>query len=83
MAVDRNAVLKRHKSNVKNGNRLGMNRSTVWKIVKKFQETGNTLDRPGRGKNGVAAPLNSLKSRGKSCDKTRAEATAPWPPQSV
>ena len=27
-----------------------MNRSTVWKIVKKFQETGNTFERPGRGR---------------------------------
>ena len=54
MAVDRNAVIKLHKggeSNVEIAKRLDMNRSTVWKIVKKFQETGSTLDRPGRRRN--------------------------------
>ena len=53
MAVDWNAVIKLHKSgksNVEIAKRLDMNRSTLWKIVKKFQETGNTPDRPGRGR---------------------------------
>ena len=53
MAVDRNAMIKLHKSensNVEIAKRLDMNRSTVWKIVKKFQETGNTFDQPGRGR---------------------------------
>ena len=27
-----------------------MNCSTVWKIVKKFKETGTTSDKPGRGR---------------------------------
>ena len=27
-----------------------MNRTAAWKIVKKFQEIGNTLNRPGRGR---------------------------------
>ncbi|KAF2359309.1 Homeobox domain-like [Trinorchestia longiramus] len=27
-----------------------MNRSTVWKIVKKFKEIGTTSDKPGRGR---------------------------------
>ena len=27
-----------------------MNRSTVWKVVEKFKETGTTLDTPGRGR---------------------------------
>ena len=54
MAADRNAVIKFHKSeksNVEIAKRLDMNSLTVWKIVKKFQETGNTIDRPRRGKN--------------------------------
>ena len=53
MAIDRNIVIKLHKSgetNVEIAKRLKMNRSTVWKIVKKFKETGNTLDREGRGR---------------------------------
>ena len=60
MTVDRNVVIKLHKSgksNVEIAKRLDMNRSTVWKIMKKFQETGNTLDRPGRGrKRSVRSP---------------------------
>ena len=53
MAVDRNALIKLHKrekSNVEVAKRLDMNRSTVWKIVKKFQVIKNNLDRPGRGR---------------------------------
>ena len=53
MAVDRNLVIKLNKSgesNVAIAKRLKMNRSTVWKIVKKFKETGSTLDRAGRGR---------------------------------
>ena len=40
MAVDRNAVIKLYKSeksNVEIVKQLSMNRSTVWKIVKKFR----------------------------------------------
>ena len=83
MAVDRNAVIKLYKSgksNIEIAKRLYMKRS---KIVRKFQKTGNTLDRPGLRKNGVSAPLNSSKIRGKSCDETLAEAAKPWPPQPV
>ena len=60
MAVYQNAVIKLHKSgksNVAIAKRLDTNRSTVWKMVKKFQETGNTIDRPERGrKRSVRSP---------------------------
>ena len=60
MTVNQNLVIKLHKSgksNVEIAKRLDMNRSTVWNIVKKFQETENTLDRPGRGrKRSVRSP---------------------------
>ena len=60
MAVDRKTVIKLHKigeTNVEIAKRLKMNRSTVWKIVQKFKETGNTLDREGRGRKGtIRAP---------------------------
>ena len=52
MAVDRNIVIKCHmqsESNSSIAKRLQMNRTTSWKIVKKFKETGTTLDKPGRG----------------------------------
>ena len=70
MAVDRNAVIKLHKSgnsNVEIAKRMDMNHSTVWKIVKKFQETGNTDQRPEE--NGVSAPLNSPKHEEKVATK--------------
>ena len=53
MTADRNAVIELHKSgkgNVEIAKRLDMNRSTMWKIVKKFLETGSTLDRRERGR---------------------------------
>ena len=53
MSVDRNAVTglhKNEKSNVEITKWLNTNRSTVWRSVKKFQVTENTLDRPGLGR---------------------------------
>ena len=64
MAVDRNAMIKLHKSgnsNVEIEKRLDMNCSTMWKIVK-FQETGNTHDRPGRGRKRSARSSQLLKN---------------------
>ena len=74
MAVDRNAVIRLYKSgknNIEIAKRLNMNRSTVWRIVKKFQETGNTLDRPRRGKK-TECPLPSTpqKYEGKAATKS-------------
>ena len=65
MAAHRNAVIKLHKSGksyVESAKRLDMNRSTASKIVKKFQETGNTLDRPGRERKPSARSPQLLKS---------------------
>ena len=60
MAVDRNVVSKVQKVGkvmLKISKRLDMNRSTVWKTVKKLKETENTLDRPARGrKRSVRSP---------------------------
>ena len=74
MAVDRNGVIKLHKSgksNVEIEKRLDMNRNTLWNIVKKFQETENTLDRPGgERKQSVRFP-NSLKHEGKAAEIPR------------
>ena len=67
MAVHRNAVIKLHKSrksNVEIAKRQDINHSMVWKIVKKFQETENTLGRQGAEENGVSASLNSSETRG-------------------
>ena len=63
--ADRNAVIKLSKSgksNVEIAKLLDMNRSTVWKIVKKFQEAGKTLDRPGRGRKSSVRSPQLLKS---------------------
>ena len=61
MSIDCNIVIKLHKSGESNSEiakRLKMNRTTVWKIIKKFQEIGTTLDREGRGRNRLFVPLN-------------------------
>ena len=47
MSIDRNIVIKLHKSgesNNKIAKQLETNCTTVWKIIKKFQEIGTTLD---------------------------------------
>ena len=65
MAVDRNIVIKLHKSgeiNVKIAKRLKMSRSTVWKIVEKFKETSNTLDREGHGRKQSICTLQLIKN---------------------
>ena len=53
MSIDCNIVIKLHKSGESNNEiakRLKINRTTVWKIIKKFQEIGSILDREGRGR---------------------------------
>ena len=50
MSIDRNIVIKLCKSGESNSEiakQLKMNCTTVWKIIKKFQEIGTTLDREG------------------------------------
>ena len=72
MVVDRNTVIKLHKSgetNVKIPKWLKMNRSTVWKIVKKFKETGNTLDRKGRGRKRSIRTLQLIKNMRKKLQR--------------
>ena len=85
MTVDRNVVIKLYKSrnsNVEIAKRLDMNRSTVWKIVNKFQETGNTLDRPGHGRKRSVRSLQLLKNtREKLRRNPRLEEVKAWPPQ--
>ena len=59
MAVDQNIVIKLHKSsatNVEITKQLKINCLTVWKIVKKFKETSNTLDREGQSRKKIHIP---------------------------
>ena len=63
MAVDRNIVIhKSGKSNVEIAKQLVMNHSTVWKIVKKFKETSNTIDRKGQGRKQSICTLQLIKN---------------------
>ena len=64
MTLNQNAMIKlykRGKSRVEIAKRLDMNCSTVWKNVKKFQETGIPLTDQAAEENGVSAdsPLSS------------------------
>ena len=53
MAVDRNTIITLHKKGESNSciaKKLQIRRETVWKVVKKFKETGGTCNRPGQGR---------------------------------
>ena len=53
MAVDRNTIGTLHKKSESNScitKKLHIHRETVWKVVKKFKETGETCNWPGQGR---------------------------------
>jgi transposase len=53
MVVDRNAIVTLHEKGESNSGiakKLQIRRDTVWKVVKKFKETGETCNRPGQGR---------------------------------
>ena len=54
MAVYRNIIVTLHKKGESNSciaKRLHIRRETVWKVVKKFKETGEACNRLGQGRN--------------------------------
>ena len=86
MAVDRKTVIKLHKiceTNVEIAKRLKINRLTVWKIVKKFKETGNTLDREGRGRKRTICTPQLIKNTGEKLRRNPPEIAGHWPQQLV
>ena len=53
MAIDRDTIVSLHKkseSNLTIAKELQIRRETIWKVVKKFRETGQTSNRPGQGR---------------------------------
>ena len=81
MTVDRNIVIKFHKQGESNSliaKRLKMNRTTVWKIVKKFNETGKTLDKPGRGRKRTVCTPKLVKTRERSYVIIRIDLIENW-----
>ena len=53
MAVDRNRIVTLHKKGESNSciaKKLHIRRETIWKMVKKFKETGETCNRPSLGR---------------------------------
>ena len=53
MAMDRETIVSLHKKGESNSTiakELPIRRETVWKVVKKFRETGQTSSRPGQGR---------------------------------
>ena len=78
MSIDRNIVIKLHKSGESNSEiakQLKMNRTTVWKIIKKFQEIGTTVDREGRGRKRTVRTREKLRrNSGRSCRNLAAAA---------
>ena len=53
MAVDRNTIITLNKKGESNScivKKLHIRSETVWQVVKKFKETGETCNRPGQGR---------------------------------
>ena len=53
MAVDKNTIVTLHKSGESNfciSKKLHIHSETIWNVVKKFKETGETCNRPGQGR---------------------------------
>ena len=60
MSIDLNIVIKLHKSGESHSEiakRLKMNHTTIWKIIKKFQEIGTTLGK-AKAENRLFVPFN-------------------------
>ena len=84
MSIDCNIVIKLHKSvesNSEIAKRLKMNCTTVWKIIKKFQEIGTTLDQEGQGRKQTVHTIQLIKNtreklRRNSCRSCRNLAAA-------
>ena len=69
MAINRETIVSFHKMGENNSTiakELQIRRETVWKVVKKFRVTGQTSNRPGRGRKKQFGPSEWLKTRGKS-----------------
>ena len=53
MTIDRETIVSLHKKGESNSTiakELQIRRETVWKVFKKFRETGQTSNRPGQGR---------------------------------
>ena len=77
MSIDRNIVIKLHKcgeSNSEIAKWLKMNHTTVWKIIKKFQEIGTAPDREGQGRKRTVRTREKLQRN--SCRSCRNLAAA-------
>ena len=69
MAIDRETIVSLHKrgeSNSTIAKELQIRRETVWKVAKKFIETGQTSNRPGQGRKRTVRTKRMAKTRGKS-----------------
>ena len=68
MDIDRETIVSLHKKGESNSTiakELQIRRETVWKVVKKFRETGQTSNRPGQGRKRAVRTKRMVKKRGK------------------
>ena len=67
--MDRETTVSLHKKGKSNSiiaKELRIRRETVWKVVKKFTETGHTSNRWGQGRKRTVRTKRMVKTRGKS-----------------
>ena len=68
MLIDRETIVSLHKKSENNSTiakELQIRRETVWKMGKKFRETGQTSNRPGQGRKRTVRTKRMVKKRGK------------------
>ena len=66
MAVDRNSIVtlnKKGESNSCISKKLHIRRETIWKVVKKFKETGETCNRPIQGRKRTVRMKHLVKNK--------------------
>ena len=65
MDIDRETIVSLHKkgdSSSTIAKEFHIWRETVWKVVKKFRETGQTSNRPGQGRKGTVRTKRMVKN---------------------
>ena len=68
MAIDRETIVNLHKKGESNSTiakELQIRRETVWKVVKKSRETGQTSNRPGQGRKRTVRTKRKVKTHRK------------------
>ena len=82
MAMEQETIVSLHKKGESKSaiaKELQIRREMVWKLVKKFKETGQTSNRPGQGRKRIVRTKRMVKTRGKSWGQIFVVRRPNWP----